>query len=136
MTMKTLASKGGCPTCSTPYPSWPIYEADEINAAMQVLASGKVNYWTGEEGRLFEEEYAAFAGARHGVALMNGTVALEAALYAVGMVPGDEVVVTSRTFIASASCVIIRGGTAVMADVDPVSQNCQGQPKSVIQFPV
>ena len=59
----------------------------------------------------------------YAVALMNGTVALEAALVALGIVPGDEVVVTSRTFIASASCVIMRGGRPVMADVDPVSQN-------------
>ena len=87
------------------------------------LRSGKVNYWTGEEGRRFEEEFAAFTGSKHAIALANGTVALELALYALGIGPGDEVVVTSRSFIASASCVVMRGATPVMADVDPNSQN-------------
>ena len=90
---------------------------------MLVLQSGRVNYWTGQEGRQFEEEYAAFVGAKYAIALMNGSVSLEASLVALGMAPGDEVVVTSRTFIASASCVIMRGGRPVMADVDAVSQN-------------
>ena len=104
-------------------PPWPSYDEDEISAALQVLKSGQVNYWTGQEGRKFEEEYAAFVGAEYAVALMNGSVALEAALIALGLTPGDEVVVTCRTFIASASCIILRGGRPVMADVDPVSQN-------------
>ncbi len=106
-----------------PSSAWPHYEEDEVAAAMLVLQSGQVNYWTGQEGRKFEDEYAAFVGTKYAVALMNGSVALEAALVALGMVPGGEVVVTSRTFIASASCVIMRGGRPVMADVDPVSQN-------------
>ena len=105
------------------FPPWPHYEENEVAAAMHVLQSGQVNYWTGQEGRKFEEEYAASVAAKYAVALMNGSVALEAALVALGMVPGDEVVVTCRTFIASASCVIMRGGRPVMADVDPVSQN-------------
>ncbi len=111
------------PIREAPFSPWPHYEEDEVAAAMLVLQSGRVNYWTGQEGRKFEEEYAAFVGAKYAVALMNGSVALEAALVALGMAPGDEVVVTSRTFIASASCVIMRGGRPVMADVDPVSQN-------------
>jgi hypothetical protein len=87
------------------------------------LKSGKVNYWTGQEGRLFEQEYAAYVGTHYAVAMMNGTVALEAALVGLGMEPGDEVIVTSRTFIASASCVVRCGGRPVMVDVDPVSGN-------------
>ncbi len=102
---------------------WPHYDEDEVVAAMRVLQSGQVNYWTGQEGRKFEEEYAAFVGTKCAVALMNGSVALEAVLVALGMTPGDEVIATSRTFIASASCVIMRGGRPVMADVDPISQN-------------
>ena len=121
--MTKLAIDGGCPVRENPFPAWPYYEEDEVSAAMQVLKSGRVNYWTGQEGRKFEEEYAASVGAKYAVALMNGSVALEAALIALGMAPGDEVVVTSRTFIASASCVIMRGGRPVVADVDPVSQN-------------
>ncbi|MGH8671302.1 MAG: DegT/DnrJ/EryC1/StrS family aminotransferase, partial [Burkholderiales bacterium] len=88
-----------------------------------VLRSGKVNYWTGEEGRRFEQEFAALVGTRYAVALANGTVALELALHALGIGPGDEVIVPSRTFIASASCVVARGARPVIADVDPVSQN-------------
>lgn len=85
--------------------------------------SGKVNYWTGEECRRFEAEYAEHVGVRHAIALANGTVALELALYALGIGPGDEVITTSRTFIASASCAVMRGAKPVVAEVDPVSQN-------------
>ena len=121
--MTQLAIDGGLPVRKNPFPSWPYYEEDEISSTVLTLKSGRVNYWTGQEGRKFEEEYAAFVGAKYAVALMNGSVALEAALVALGMAPGDKVVVTSRTFIASASCVIMRGGRPVMADVDAVSQN-------------
>ena len=87
------------------------------------MRGGKVNYWTGSEGITFEREYAAAIGRKHGIALFNGTVALELALYAYDIGPGDEVIVTSRTFIASASCIATRGATPVIADVDPISQN-------------
>ena len=121
--MADLAINGGLPIRKETFPPWPFFDSDEIAAVSAVLQSGNVNYWTGQEGQKFEEEYAAFVGAKYAVALMNGSVALEAALVALGMAPGDEVVVTRRTFIASASCVIMRGGRPVMADVDPVSQN-------------
>ncbi|TDA69505.1 MAG: DegT/DnrJ/EryC1/StrS aminotransferase family protein [Clostridia bacterium] len=121
--MSTLAIDGGRPVRELPLPPWPYFAEDEIEAAERVLRSGRVNYWTGEEGRLFEREFAAFTGCRYAVALANGTVALEAALYALGIGPGDEVVVPSRTFIASASCAVMRGARPVLADVDPVSQN-------------
>ncbi|ABK16492.1 DegT/DnrJ/EryC1/StrS aminotransferase [Syntrophobacter fumaroxidans MPOB] len=106
-----------------PFTPWPSFEEDEIAAADAVLRSGKVNYWTGEEGREFEKEFADFVGVRHAIALANGTVALEAALVGLGIGPGDDVVVTCRTFVASASCVVMRGARPVMADVSPVSQN-------------
>lgn len=102
---------------------WPHFEEDEIEAAVRVLRSGKVNYWTGEEGRWFEKEFAAFAGCEYAVAVANGSVALELALYALGIGAGDEVVVTSRTFVASASSVVLRGAKPIFADVDPDSQN-------------
>ncbi len=82
-----------------------------------------MNQWTGNEVRQFEEEFAAYVGCRHAVALANGTVALELALLALGIEPGDEVVTTSRTFIASAGAIVLRGAVPVFADVDPVSQN-------------
>jgi dTDP-4-amino-4,6-dideoxygalactose transaminase len=102
---------------------WPYFAADEIDAAMRVLRSGKVNYWTGEEGRLFEEEFAKFAGCKHAIALANGTVALEIALKGLGVGQGDEVITASRTFIASASCSVTVGASPVMTDVDHDSQN-------------
>lgn len=121
--MDKLAIDEGKPVRTKPFAPWPYFEKDEIEAVSAVLKSGKVNYWTGEEGRLFEQEFAAFTGCKYAVAVANGTVALELALYALGIGPGDEVIVTSRTFIASASCAVMRGAVPVMADVDPVSQN-------------
>ncbi len=106
---------------------WPQFAPDEIAAVSTVLQSGKVNYWTGQEGRLLEQEFAAVAGCKYAVALANGTVALELALYALGIGPGDEVITTSRTFIASASAAVMRGATPVIADVDPVSQNIRAE---------
>lgn len=103
--------------------AWPFFHRDEQVAVERVLRSGKVNYWTGEEGRQFEREFAETCGCRHGVALANGTVALELALHTLDVGPGDEVVITPRTFVASASCVVVRGARPVFADIDPHSQN-------------
>jgi dTDP-4-amino-4,6-dideoxygalactose transaminase len=119
----TLAIDGGKPVRNKPWAPWPVFAEDEVNAVAAVLRSGRVNYWTGEEGRHFEAEYAAHTGRRHAIALANGTVALELALYALGIGPGDEVIVPARTFIASASCVVMRGARPVVADVDPISGN-------------
>ena len=83
---------------------------------------GKVNAWTGNKVREFEEAYAALLGRRHAIALANGTVALDVALHAIGLQPGDEVIVTPRSFVASASCVPMAGGVPVFADVDAESQ--------------
>lgn len=107
----------------TPLPAWPHYDEDEITAVAAVLRSGKVNYWTGDEARQFEREYAAYTETHYAIALTNGTVALELALYAFDIGAGDEVITTSRTFIASASAAVMRGATPIFADVDPVSQN-------------
>ncbi len=108
---------------SIAFAPWPYHDADELAAANAVLASGRTNYWTGTEGRAFEREYAAALGRRHAIALHNGTQALELALVALGIGPGDEVVTTSRTFVASASCIALRGATPVIADVDRDSGN-------------
>ena len=102
---------------------WPVFPSDEIAAATDVLSSGKVNYWTGEECRKFEREYAAYTGVKYAVAVANGTVALELALYALGIGAGDEVITTSRTYIASASCVVMRDAIPVVVDVDRATQN-------------
>src|SRR6266446_8989727 len=118
-----LAINGGEPIRTRCFNPWPHFEPDGIEAAIRVLQSGKVNYWTGDEGRQFEKEFAGEAGCKYGVAVANGTVALELALCALGIGPGDEVIVPSRTFIASASCAAMRGARPVLADVDPDSQN-------------
>jgi hypothetical protein len=118
-----LAIDGAVPVRNRPFPSWPYFDSDEIDAATNVLASGRVNYWTGKECRQFEEEFAAFTNTRHAISLANGTLALELALYSLGIGPGDEVVVPARTFIASASCVVARGAIPIVADIDPLSQN-------------
>ena len=102
---------------------WPYYEADEIESASQTLSSGKVNYWTGELGRQFEVAYAKSVGKQYGIALSNGTVALELALRALGIKAGDEVIVASRSYVASASCVLLVGATPVFADLDINSGN-------------
>ena len=121
--MTDLAMNGGIPVRNKPFPVWPFFDHDEMAAVSRVLQSGKVNYWTGEEGRLFEKEFAASVGVNYAVAVMNGTVALEAALMALNIGDGDEVIVTPRSYIASASCAIVRGARPVFADVDRDSQN-------------
>jgi dTDP-4-amino-4,6-dideoxygalactose transaminase len=108
---------------NTAFSPWPQYTDEEVQAVGKVLLSNKVNYWTGEQGRLFETEFAAWTGCAHAVALGNGTQALEAALMALDIGPGDEVIVTSRTFLASVSCIVLAGATPVFADVDRDSQN-------------
>jgi dTDP-4-amino-4,6-dideoxygalactose transaminase len=106
-----------------PYSPWPSFTQEEVDAVSRVLFSNKVNYWTGQEGRKFEREFAAFAGTEYAIAVANGTLALDLALQGLGIGPGDEVVVTPRTFLASATAVINAGATPVFADVDPNSQN-------------
>ena len=103
--------------------SWPVFDTEQIDAVVRVLQSGKVNYWTGEECKKFEAEYAGFLGTDHAIAVANGTVALELALRAIGINSGDEVVVPSRTFVATASAVVVQGGTPIFADIDHRSQN-------------
>ncbi len=111
------------PSSDSTLAPWPFYDADEIQAVANVLASGRVNYWTGDLGRAFENAYATHCGVRFGLGVANGTVALELALYGLNIGPGDEVVVPARTFIATAAAVAARGARPVVADVDPVSQN-------------
>lgn len=106
-----------------PFSSWPNYTEEEATAVQQVLLSNKVNYWTGNEGREFEKEFAQWVNTKYAVALANGTVALDVAFKAIGVYEGDEVIVTSRTFIASVSSIITAGAIPVFADVDPDSQN-------------
>ncbi|MFT5170849.1 MAG: dTDP-4-amino-4,6-dideoxygalactose transaminase [Candidatus Marinamargulisbacteria bacterium] len=119
----SLAINGGAPVCDGLKGRWPQFSDIEMGAVQAVMASGKVNYWTGQEGREFEKEFSRYVGTAHAVALANGTLALELALEALGIGPGDEVIVPTRTFIATASAVVAKGATPVIADVDLVTQN-------------
>ncbi|GAA4358647.1 DegT/DnrJ/EryC1/StrS aminotransferase family protein [Variovorax defluvii] len=112
---------------NTSFSPWPSFTTEEAEAVVRALLSNKVNYWTGEECRAFEREFAAWTGAAHAVSLCNGTLALDAVLKAMGIGPGDEVIVTPRTFIASVSCVVNAGATPVFADVERDSGNLSAQ---------
>jgi len=108
---------------NTSFSTWPSFSEEEAEAAKQVLLSNKVNYWTGIEGREFEKEFASWSDCEYAVALANGTVALDLALKALAVGPDDEVIVTSRTFLASVSSIVTAGATPVFADISLESQN-------------
>jgi hypothetical protein len=118
-----LAIHGGTPVRRNPFPSWPHFAEEEIAAVEEVMRSGRVSYWTGEQGKAFEQEFAVACGCKYALAVANGTLALEIALRGLGIGAGDEVVTSSRTFIASASSIAMCGATPVFADVDRDSQN-------------
>ncbi|TDB39963.1 MAG: DegT/DnrJ/EryC1/StrS aminotransferase family protein [Actinobacteria bacterium] len=104
-------------------PSWPVYDDADVATVVDILRAGTANYWTGTHGRTLEAEYAASLGRAHAIAVANGTVALELSLRAFEIGVGDEVVIPSRTFIATASAVTAVGATPVVADIDAVSGN-------------
>ncbi len=105
------------------FKKWPYFEQADIDAVSEVLRSGKINRWTGDKNLEFEKALASSAGTKFAIALSNGTTALELALVGIGLKEGDEVITTCRTFMASASCVAVRGGVPIVADVDENSQN-------------
>ena len=108
---------------NTPFSPWPSFTKEEADAVSKTLLSNKVNYWTGTESREFEKEFAVWCGTEYAIALGNGTLALDLALKSLDIKTGDEVIVTSRTFLASASSIVTAGATPVFADVDRDSQN-------------
>ena len=118
---------------NSPFGPWPNFTDEEAAAVQRVLLSNRVNYWTGEESKEFEREFAVFAGTNHAIALANGTLALDLALYGLkigarnGGSPNDEVVVTPRTFIASISAIVNAGAVPVFADVDIETQNISAE---------
>ena len=120
---------------NTAFEPWPSFTQEEADAVSQVLLSNKVNYWTGQECREFEKEFARFAETRHAVALANGTVALDVALKALGIGAGDDVIVTSRTFLASASSIVTAGANPIFADVELDSQNISARTIEAVLTP-
>ncbi len=120
---------------NTKFSPWPSFTSEEGEAVQRALLTNKVNYWTGTETREFEKEFAAWCGIAHAVALANGTLALDVALKALGVGPGDEVVVTPRTFIASISCVVNAGAVPVFADVEADSGNISARTIAAVLSP-
>lgn len=120
---------------NTAFEPWPSFTQEEADAVSQVLLSNKVNYWTGQECREFEKEFTRFAETRYAVALANGTVALDVALKALGIGAGDDVIVTSRTFLASASSIVTAGANPVFADVELDSQNISARTIEAVLTP-
>lgn len=120
---------------NTKFSIWPSFTVEEANVVRNVLLSNCVNYWTGNECRRFEKEFAEWSGAEYAVALINGTVALDISLKALGIGEGNEVIVTPRTYIASVSCVVNIGATPVFADVDPDSGNLTADSISKVVTP-
>ena len=108
---------------NTPFSPWPSFTQEEADAVSQVLLSNKVNYWTGQECRQFEQEFAEWSGSKYAIAMCNGTLALDVAFQALGIGAGDEVIVTPRTFIASISSVVNIGATPIFAEVDGATGN-------------
>ena len=120
---------------NTAFEPWPSFTQKEADAVSRVLLSNKVNYWTGQECREFEKEFAQFAETKYAVALANGTVALDVALKALGVGAGDDVIVTSRTFLASASSIVTAGANPIFADVELDSQNISAETIEAVLTP-
>lgn len=120
---------------NTVFEPWPSFTEKEADAVKNILLSNKVNYWTGQECREFEKEFASFSGTKYAVALANGTVALDVALKALQIGVGDDVIVTSRTFLASASSIVTAGANPIFADVELDSQNISRQTIEAVLTP-
>jgi perosamine synthetase len=118
-----LAIRGGPKAVTNKLPHWPSFDEKAIQAVEEVLRSGKVNYWTGPRGMEFERRFAAWQGSKYGISTSNGTAALHVALSALGIGPGDEVIVPSATMASTAMVVVEAGAVPVFADCDPRTFN-------------
>jgi dTDP-4-amino-4,6-dideoxygalactose transaminase len=114
--MSKLAILGGEKTCNSDWPAWPVWDDRERSALMGVLESGQ--WWYGEKVAQFERDYAELQDCRFAVSTNSGTTALEIAFRALGIGPGDEVIVPAYTFIATATSVVFAGAKPVFADIN------------------
>ena len=113
-----LAIDGGKKVFEGAFPTWPQFEESTVLKVADLLRTGKVNYWTGKVGQEFEAEWAKWLGVRNAISVANGTCALHTALASMGVGPGDEVICTSYSFIASSFCALQAGALPVFVDVD------------------
>ena len=117
--MAELALKGGKKAKHKPFPPWPQFDDRERKALEEVLQSRVWWRTPGTKTLEFEREFARFHGAKHGIAVSNGTAALEVTMSALGIGPGDEVIIPDFTFVATASAVLYASALPVMVDVSP-----------------
>ncbi|HPY89532.1 MAG TPA: DegT/DnrJ/EryC1/StrS family aminotransferase, partial [Lentisphaeria bacterium] len=121
--MTKLAIDGGPKAVTNKMIGWPNFNDETINAVVNVLKSGKVNYWTGPKGMEFEKKFAEWQGSKYAISVNSGTSALHVALAALGIGPGDEVIVPSYTFIATSFSVVQAGAIPRFADVN-IDDHC------------
>ncbi|MGI6541498.1 MAG: DegT/DnrJ/EryC1/StrS family aminotransferase [Limnochordia bacterium] len=121
--MAKLALFGNAPVRKVPFPQWPQWTEQEERNILDVLRSGQWFRYLGDKVKQFEEKFAAYHDAMYGLAVTSGTAALEASLSALGVGPGDEVLVPSYTFVASATSIITNGATPVFVDIDLKTAN-------------
>ncbi len=118
-----LAIDGGPKAVTNALPHWPAFDESAIRAVEQVLRSGKVNYWTGPNGMEFEKRFAEWQASKFAISVATGTAALHVCLSALGIGPGDEVIVPSYTFIATSFAVVQAGAIPRFADVN-IDDHC------------
>ena len=115
--MDGLAINGGRKVWTKGFPAWPQFDRRTDRKVLDILHSGRVNYWTGPVGLQFEAAWAKWLGVRHAVSVSSGTAALHCALTALNIGSGDEVICTSYSFIASSFCALQCGALPVFCDV-------------------
>lgn len=117
--MSDLAVLGGAPVRSKTFPAWPVVNDADEQALMSVLKSGKWGRHQGNRTELFEQRFAGYQGARFGIGVVNGSVAIRLALHAAGIKPGDEVIVPAYTFFSTASAVVEVNAVPIFVDISP-----------------
>ncbi|HWV22972.1 MAG TPA: DegT/DnrJ/EryC1/StrS family aminotransferase [Thermomicrobiales bacterium] len=120
-TTTRLAIEGGSPVRTTSFPAWPVFGDRERDLLNEVLESGHWGEITGDVTKTFARQFAAFQSARHAVCVPNGTLALELALETLGLGPGDEVITSAWTFIATAGAALTMGVRPIFVDIDPAT---------------